>query len=287
MILQYRARRTGVSRVIFVAAVLLVLYGGRLLSGGRTFALQSPLFKSRVDTSSITAVFSPGSNPPPTVSPAPHDAGHDDFTRVTLPIRFDGVPSGTTVVVEMMLAEVTPPNGKPWNTLLYFGQDPPDTLWHEAPVERSLIEQVKSTPVRVHLTIQLTVLGNPQTQDVPLGTGPHRVPGIGRCALLSLPFGRFPPVLSCWAPFRQPAYVLARFNGLKAEVPREQWGALGVQWRVHYSPFPADFGIDPISDSNWAVPKGATSVAFTTMQPMAHIRRELDIPNVLLLESTP
>ncbi len=65
MILQYRARRTGVSRVIFVAAVLLVLYGGRFLSGDRTFALQSPLFKSRVDTSSITAVFWPEAIPCP------------------------------------------------------------------------------------------------------------------------------------------------------------------------------------------------------------------------------
>jgi hypothetical protein len=284
MIFQYRARRTGVSRLIFVAAVLLVLCGGRYLPDDQTFALQSPLFKSRVDTSSITAVFSPESSPPPTLSPAPQNAERDDFTRVKLPIRFDGAPLGTAVVVEMMLAEVTPPNGKPWNTLLYFGPAPPDAVWHEAEVDRSLFDQVKGTPVRVHLNIQLTVLGNPHTQDMPLGEGSHRVPGVGLCE--SLPFAIRPSLLSlnCRVAFRQSAYVMARFDGSKTEVPRVQGEMPWVQWRTHYSPYPADFGIDPISDSNWFIPKGATSVAFTTMKPLAHIRRELDIPNVQLAE---
>ena len=60
-----------------------------------------------------------------------------------------------------------------------------------------------------------------------------------------------------------------------------------MQWHSHYSPYPADFGIDPIADTNWAVPKGATTVVFTTLQPLAHIRRELDIPNVQLIEAMP
>ncbi len=275
MILQYRARRTGVSRMIFAAAVLLILLGGRFLPGYPTFALQSPLFKSRVDTSSITAVFSPGSNPPPAVFPTSQNAA--EFTRVTLPIRFDGVPPGTMAAVDSMQAEVTLPNGMPLNTWLLFGPAPPDTAWHEAYVERSRFEQLKNTPVRVHLTIKLTVLGNPHMQDMPLGVGLHRVPGVGMCEL--------PPpepkaswfLLNCRAPFRQPAYVLARFDGFDKEGPREQQ-------RVDYSPFPAEFGINPISTHDWLVPKGATSVAFTTMQPVAHIQRELDIPNVQLTE---
>jgi hypothetical protein len=53
---------------------------------------------------------------------------------------------------------------------------------------------------------------------------------------------------------------------------------------VDYSPYPADFGISPISDSSWPVPTGATTLAFTTMKPLAHIRRELDIPKVQLAE---
>jgi hypothetical protein len=284
MILQYRARRTWASRAIFAGAVLLVLCGVRYLPDDQTYALQSPLFKSRVDTSSITAGFSPGSNPPPAASPAPQTAGYDDLIRVRLPIRIDGAPLGTVVVVEMILAEVTPPNGKPWNTFLLFGGAPPGTLWYEAEVDRSLFDQVKGTPVRVHLTIQLTVLGNPHTEEMPLGVGPHRVPGVGMCESFTFPIRPFLLSLNCRAAFRQPAYVLARFEGLNTKVPTEQWQMRRVQWRAHYSPYPADFGIDPISDSNWFVPKGAASVRFTTMQPLGHIRRELDIPNVQLAE---
>jgi hypothetical protein len=271
MILQYRARRTGVSRLIFVcAAAVLVLRGGRILPRDTTFALQSCLVKSRIDTSSITAVFSPGSGPPPAVSPAPHDA-----VRVSLPVCLYGVPSGTTAVLDAMWAELTLPNGNPLKTSLFFGQDPPDTVWHDTLVERSVFERLKSTPVRLHLTIHLTVLGNPHTEGVPLGGGPYRVPGVGLCEFD--PRGPDRSTLSCRAPFRQPVYVLARFDRFDKEVPREQQ-------RVDYSPYPADFGISPISDSSWPVPTGATTLAFTTMKPLAHIRRELDIPKVQLAE---
>lgn len=201
-----------------------------------------------------------------------------------LPIHIDGAPLGTVVVVEMMLAEVTPPNGKPWNTFLLFGGAPPGTLWYEADVDRSLFEQVKGTPVRVHLTIQLTVLGNPHTQEVPLGDGPQRVPGFGLCEPFTFPIRPSLLSLDCRAAFRQPAYVLARFDGLRTEAPSAEGELTRAQWHTHYSPYPADFGIDPISVSNWFVPKGATSVTFTTMKPLAHIYRELDIPNLQLAE---
>ena len=271
MILQYRTRRTGVSRLIFVcAAAVLVLRGGRILPWETTFTLQSCLVKSRIDTSSITAVFSPGSGPPPTVSPAPQDT-----VRVSLPVRLYGVPSGTTAVVDAMWAELTLPNGNHLKTLLFFGETLPDTVWHDALVERSVFERLKSTPVRLHLTIHLTVLGNPHTEDVPLGGGPRRVPGVGLCELD--PQGPDRTALSCRAPFRQPAYVLAQFDKYDKDVPTEQR-------RADYSPYPAEFGISPISEYSWPVPTGATTLAFTTMKPLAHIRRELDIPKVQLAE---
>jgi hypothetical protein len=195
--------------------------------------------------------------------------------RVSLPVRLYGVPSGTTAVVDAMWAELTLPNGKPLNTSLFFGETPPDTVWHDALVERSVFERLKSTPVRLHLTIHLTVLGNPHTEDVPLGGGPRRVPGVGPCEFD--PQGPDRTALSCRAPFRQPVYVLARFDRFDKEVPREQQ-------RVDYSPYPAEFGISPISDYSWPVPTGATTLAFTTMKPLAHIRRELDIPKLQLAE---
>jgi hypothetical protein len=270
MILQYRARRTWVSRAIFVAVVLFLLYGGRFLPWRSTFALQSRLLRSRIDTSSITAVFAPGGSPPP-----PQLRTRQDAVCVSLPIRLDGVPSGTTAVVDVMWAELIPANGKPLETLVFFGESLPDTVWHGTVIERSVFERWKSTTVRLHFTIHLTVLGNPHTEHMPLAGGPHRVPGVGLCQFDPRPPDR--SAISCRAPFRQPAYVLAQFDKYYKDVPREQQ-------RTDYSPYPAEFGISPISDYSWSVPTGATTQTFTTMKPLAHIRRELDIPKVQLAE---
>jgi hypothetical protein len=270
MILQYRARRTWVSRAIFVATVVLLLYGGRFLPRDTGWAVQSRFPESRIDTSSITAVFSPGNRPATTESPA-----RQDTVRVSLPVRLDGVPSGTTVVVDVMWAELIPANGKPPKTLVFFGESLPDTVWHDTVVERSVFERWKSTPLRFHLTIHLTVLGNPHTEHMPLAGGPHRVPGVGLCEFDPRPPDR--SAISCRAPFRQPAYVLAQFDKYDKDVPK-------AQQQTNYSPYPAEFGISPISDYSWSVPTGATTLALTTMKPLAHIRRELDIPQVQLAE---
>jgi hypothetical protein len=270
IILQYRARRTWVARAIFVVTVLLLLYGGRLLPWRTGLALESRLLQSRIDTSPITAVFAPGNGPPPTESPA-----RQGTVRVSLPVRLDGLPSGTTAVVDEMWGELVPTNSKPQETLLSFGESLPDTVWHDTVVERSVFERWKSTPLRVHLTIHLTVLGNPHIEHMPLAGGSYRVPGVGLC--------QFDPrqpdrsAISCRAPFRQPAYVLAQFDKYDKDIPK-------AEQRTDYSPYPAEFGISPISDYSWSVPTGATTVTFTTMKPLAHIRRELDIPNVRLAE---
>jgi hypothetical protein len=51
-------------------------------------------------------------------------------------------------------------------------------------------------------------------------------------------------------------------------------------------PYPASNGVNPITKGYWRLPNqtGATAFVFTTMQPLAHIRREIDIPNVRLAD---
>ncbi|HXW13895.1 MAG TPA: hypothetical protein VEN79_05235 [Terriglobia bacterium] len=277
MILQYRTRHTWISRTIFVAALLLVLCSGKLLHWDTAYGLQSRFAQSRVDTSSLTAGLSPESGRPATVPPEPQNPVPPNFARVGLPVRFDGVPTGTTVATDAMMAELSLPNGKRSKTLLSFTQTAPDTVWHYALVERGLFAQVKNTPTRLHITFYLTVLGDPHTEAMPLSGGPYHVPGVGLCQFDPRPDRA---ALSCRAAFRPPPYVLAHFDEFDKDTP-------GEQQQVDYSPFPAEFGISPISDNSWPVPKGATTLAFTTMKPLAHIRRELDIPSAQLLESAP
>ena len=273
MILQYRARRTGVSRIIFVcAAALLVLGGARLMPGDTTWALQTYLSRSRIDTSSISVVFPPGSGPP-TVSP-----GWDGTAHLSLPVRVTGVPSGTTAEVDVMIGELTLPNGKPVKGSLWFLPTLPGTD-SDVAVWRSFFGPLKGTPMRLHLTVYLTVHGNANTVSAPFGGGPYRVPGVGLCEFF--PAGYGDGLLCCWAPFRLPAYVLPQFDKF------DNCGPYGNCAWGDDSTFPANSGIDPIAEAVWNVPKGAKTVAFTTMQTLAHMRRELDIPNVQVAESAP
>jgi hypothetical protein len=273
VILQYRARRTAISRLIFVCAVaVLALCGDRLLPGYTSWVLQTHLLGSRIDTSSISVAFSPGSAPEPTSPRSRWIKMPPELARVTLPIRSYGAPPGTTVVADVMLGELTLPNGKVSKTSLWFGASQDVMAWNDAFLERSVFERIKDTPMRMHLTVYLTVLGDPHTVSVPFGGGPYRVPGVGMCGFFPGGFGG--TTLSCWAPFRHPTYVLPQFGNNPWERPPMR----------EYSPFPAEWGINPIADSLWGVPMKATSLTMTTMQPLAHIRREVDMPNVRLAD---
>jgi hypothetical protein len=276
MIVQYRARRTWLSRIILGVAIVLSLSVNSMMPFERALALQSRLVKSRLDASSVSLALEPGKTRPVATEPAPPDR-----VRVALPIGFAGVPSGTIPLVDEMTAELYPPGGKS-----------SEALWVEAPstgpplysvaVSRSLFDRVKSTSVRIHLTGYVTLFGHAQTQRMPLRRGAYRVPGIGLCdaslyqpTLIVVRPGQPTPV-TCLAPFRRPARALAGFdNGEQTEA--------GFLFN---SPYPAEFGISPISSWDWQLTykAGATTIVFTTMEPLAHIRRDLDIPNIRLAD---
>jgi hypothetical protein len=271
MILQYHARRTRVSRIIFAcAAAVMVLLGGRILPRSTSWALQSRFLRPRIDTSTLTGAFSPEAGPP-----HPSPTVPEGMVRLGLPVRYYGLPSGTLAETDVMRAELTLPRNHPLGRWLWFGGSRPHSVWHFTLVERSLFERLKGTPVQIHLNVYLTVLGNPHAGDVPLEGGPYRVPGVGLCECG--PRWRGWTAVSCWAPFRPPAYVVGRFIGINKK-------PLWEQRSIFYSPLPADIGINPISGDVWTVPEGATTMTITTWQPLAHIRRQIDIPNVQLAE---
>ena len=173
-----------------------------------------------------------------------------------------------------MEARFTLPGGKPRE--LQVGGSEADTPWHEMIVGRKVFDRVKNTPLRLHVTILLTLFGNLHTERLPLEKGMRRVPGVGLCGVEPIEPSKL-TFLDCMAAFHLPARTVPQFdNGSPVE---------GLEVNP-YSPYPADFGISPMSISRWQLPNqpGATAIVINTMQPLAHIRRELDIPNVQLAE---
>ncbi len=270
MILQYRSRRTGLSRILAGATLGFVMIAARFLPWTVAFALQSRVIKSRIDTSSISLQFQPGGRPP---AAAPQVA--DKGVRISLPIGFSGAPPGMVAEADGMFGELALPDGKLSKPMPLRGTEK-DKPWHTMSVERSLYERVKNTPLRVHVIVLLTLCGNLHTERMPLDGNSHPVPGIGVCG--AEPFEPLKITsVGCLVPFRLPGRIIAQFdNG----VPMEGLGANSL------SPYPADFGVSPMDLPRWQLPNqaGSTAIVFTTMQPLAHIRRELDIPNVQLAE---
>ena len=273
MILQYRSRRTGLSRILAGATLGVAMMAARFLPWTVAFAFESRVVKSRVDTSSISVQFQPGGRPP-AATPQVADKG----VRVSLPISFSGVPLGMVAAADGMAGELVLPDGK-LSKPLHMGGTEKDKPWYTMSVDRSLYERVKNTPLRVHVIVLLTLYGNVHTERMPLEGNSHHVPGIGVCATEPFEVQKV-TLVGCLVPFRMPGRIIGQFdNG----VPVEGFEMSGGN---SFSPYPADFGVSPMDIPRWQLPNqaGSTAIVFTTMQPLAHIRRELDIPNVQLAE---
>jgi hypothetical protein len=269
MVVQYSARRTAVSRIICGVAVILVFVVGRYLPWSVGYSLQSRLIKSHIGTSSVSAQFEPGGSPPAAATSVPPGK-----VRVSLPFRFGGFPARTVAKIDGMVAEFTLPGGKLRE--LRLGGSETDTPWHEMMVDRKLFDRVKNAPLRLHVTVLLTLFGNLQTERMPLDGARHHIAGVGLCGAESFEPQKF-TFLGCLAPFHLPARTVPQFdNG-----PPVEWPGMNL-----YSPYPAEFSISPISTSRWELTNksAATAIVISTMQPLAHIRRDLDIPSVRLAD---
>jgi hypothetical protein len=234
------------------------------------FELQSRLVKSQVDTISVSVQFQPPGRPPEAASRAP--AGR---VRLRLPFGVSGAPAGMIAAIDDMAAQLVLPGGKLSKPLLLRRAES-DKPWYTTSVEQSLYEQVKNTPLSVRAIALVTVYGNVHTERMSLEGNAHHVAGIGVCGVEPFEVQKT-ALVHCLVPFRLRVRTLAQFeNG----VPVEELVA------SFHSPYPADFGISPMDQPGWLLPNqaGATAIIFTTMQPLAHLRRELEIPNVQLAQ---
>jgi hypothetical protein len=242
VILQYLWRRTMPARV--AAAGLVGL--------GSLIAFLPPVGERRKDAASISVTLD-RSIPIGTAKRGRFVAPH-----VELPLRLAGMPDGLT----------------PWADDVTVGID---GIFGGLPVEWEVVDgsgirqlmgispafldRIKNTLVRIHTSVTLTLVRNPQTTALSRTT---MVPGVGLCN----------PFLSCWCPFRTARVVVA-----------DNWIGREPAF-TSYSPFPAEFGISPIvmlDPSRFQTSK-PTPVTVTTAEPVAHLHFDFDIDNVRLAD---
>jgi hypothetical protein len=268
---QYKRRKAAVSIVVMAVGLL----GSWLYTNysplAAAFGLEGRFSKPKVDPSPIRiAVHVPAERAPA------RPLGREQKIALVIPIDVYGLGDGQEIFSDEVRIAIKNESGGMWSR----GGKVADYLQH-APsgyrltplVDRSVFEKAKGRPVQLSLTLYLTIVGNPVARVIRPGDGPVNIPGVGLCRFLI--DDMFNAVV-CESPLRAPSRLL------DMKVGGERWGQFVAG--VSYSPLPADSSISPLK---WYAHSGRADFApatLTSLEPLAHFRRDLDLRNVYLAD---
>jgi hypothetical protein len=281
LIWQYSQRKTAAARSLAVAAGILVVVGITLIPWSAAFRIQSWLSQQRLDPSSAHVDFDSGN----TWLTRAVIAG-DGRVHVDLPLKITGLPPGMIAKSEGFSVHLQAPDGTMWQAdqlPLRYASKMGQEFSLQATVDGAFYRKVKDEPLKVRGSLYLTLFGNRQTARVPFGDRSVPVPRVGVCSA-SRGANRQSYFLICSSAFRFPAVLVSyRFIQSAKDTLQEVWSSTEPR-AISYSPFPADPGINPVSQdftfSTVLVPLSEATV--DTVEALAHIRRDFEINNLRL-----
>jgi hypothetical protein len=285
---QYSRRGSTAARSIAVAAAMLVVVGIPLIPRTSAFTVQSWLSKENVDVSSVHAVpdfgrklYSASDNMWMTTRTFRQG---DGTVGVLILYQILGLPSNTTAKVEGFSVGFQAPDGSTSRVDEYsWGNvgDSDNENFLQTGLDPAFSKKVKDGPLKVRVSVYLTIFGDRQTTRVPFGDGSVPVPRVGVCSPRENTNGRGYSLI-CSSAFRSPsALVSFHYNQSSSGIALEVRSPAPVLVNS-YSPFPADLRISPItqefafSTAPWQVDQGFID----TMEPLAHVRLDFDVTNL-------
>ncbi len=277
---QYSRRRTTATRALTIGIAILAIVGTLAIPWPAAFAVQSLVSRQRADSASVRVALDSGDS-------ARAITERNDRVRIILPLDITGLPHNTAAKVEGFFVTLEAPDGTLWKSksilpasdILSGREFALDTT-----VNRTFYLKVKDEPLRVRGSLYLTLFGDPQTSNIPFGNRPVTVPRVGACSASRGPDGP-PYFLVCSSGFRFPlAEVSYRFLHAAQDGSHPVFSSTQPQL-ISYSPFPADVGIDPISQdvTNSPFTAPVTDATVTTVIPLAYLRRSFDAASVTLV----
>jgi hypothetical protein len=270
LLVQYKRRR--VPLPIIVVAVALV--GGWLSVPYLPFAvgldLETRFSKAKVDPSSIQLAIRP-----PAAQVIPDAVRRQGAVLLAIPIEVSGLGEGQDVISDEVQIVIENESGVKWHQeRREYLQQVPDGYRLTPLVDGAVFERVKGHAVHLHLSFYLTLLGNPVSTVIKPGSGSEKVSGVGRCRyFLDDAFN----AIICQSPLRpSPDLLQVRFG-------EERWGQF-ISSEVSYSPFPADSSISALRGYYHTGSQTFAAATLTTLEPLAHFRRDIDLPSVYLAD---
>jgi hypothetical protein len=251
ILLQYARRETTKARLILVGLAVAML-----------FILAFTPYKALVDRE--FPPISSGQLPPLQISLLPPDKAfsearapqENDETQIRMPLRVSGIASGSVLIMSGVLIEIESVNGIRWNSswkspgLFLFPEQ--DRSQIDFALKKKLFERLKSSPVKVRVSLALSVFLDQHAREFITPEGSFLLPEVGRCSAEGGYYRR----IHCLAPLRGPSFLLMRADMSKDTCPLAKGesphspGELAWGWVQNGGSEPAEFGITPVKPVN-------------------------------------
>jgi hypothetical protein len=206
-----------------------------------------------------------------------------------IPISVDGIPDGTEIQVNAFLISFQSPDGRSKQLDWMDCRDIKRATLAPGTAALSLVcsadpeffSRERNQPLMMRASLYLTLFGNTRSQTIPLGEQPVTASDGLQCYMDSVPTEW---MVYCRSALRWPERLvyakLANTDGNLFPQPLSD------------SPFPADLNIEPVETRllTSAGRVGASlvhDVNIVTEEPLAHLRRDIAIRDVRLIEPGP
>lgn len=268
---QYARRGTAAAMVMMAAGWLGSSLFINYSHSSWALELETRFFKPEVDPSSIrVAVRSPAERGRKGVLPEWQQA-----VSLAIPVDISGLPEGVDLISDQVDVAIMDGRKEIWAR---EGRPGSGYLEHLPGSHRLLVQVdrwvVERGPVNVGLTLYLTSLRDSASRVVRPGETVD-VPGAGRCR--DVVEGRDSWIV-CESPLRAPPNVLVvELGGVRRDRFLNS---------TSYSPFPADAdsAIIPLGRYSHSGPVHFAPATLTSLEPLAHFRRDLDLRDVTLTD---
>jgi len=256
---QYRRRATTAARLMGAVALIGSLAIAVFTPWRTVFGIQS-ILGQKMPSVAVTLAA------PPPLARAGSPRG------IHLSLRVSGLSNDTPFVCRASEIRISDASGTLWRSE-YHGDQPLIIAMDQlCPVNVSMpakiLNAVADVPVRIEAVVYITAFGSSQEAVVPIDGAWSSISTLGTCQGAK---GEVNVLLECRQAFRELG-VLA--------FPRNSYSPYGRAFS--YSPFPAELRIEPIIRGSFPFHSDTTSAVLTTNAPIAHLRLEVDVPNVHL-----
>ena len=270
---QYSRRRTALSRVIALCAMILVLAVPNLISMRALMAAQMRLSKSRMDVPAIQAVLDSTRKEPKTKQTG-RRPGYEGTIAIGIPLQISGLPAGTSMFFDDVKVEIEEPDGEVSVATGTIEQEV-DGVWERLFVRPDVFQRLKEEQVTLRHSAYLSLLGDPRTTQIEPGERGTVVPDLGICRFVRQGSDY---TIVCFTPFRR--------SPVFASTSIPDFGYGDDPEPASYSPFPAEPGISPLVTSarvNGATEfQGSLMPRVVTKSAFAHIRHDFEIRGLRL-----